>query len=131
LPSDLNKDVPRHLDEAFKRSYARLEKRFTSAREFITAISRAGPPPLPSLPPSLDGGARSLASPSVVPGEARPCPHCHRPVDVGDQFCMHCGVQLVQTVRRCHKCGAYPDVSDRFCIFCGETLASPTEMTKA
>ena len=28
LPSDLNPDVPRHLDEVFRRSYARLDKRF-------------------------------------------------------------------------------------------------------
>ena len=35
---------------------------------------------------------------------------------------MHCGVQLVATVRRCSKCGAYPDPTDRFCIFCGDDL---------
>ena len=34
LPSDLNKSVPKHLDEVFKRSYARLDKRFASAEEF-------------------------------------------------------------------------------------------------
>jgi hypothetical protein len=50
------------------------------------------------------------------------CPRCHQPVDSTDQFCMHCGVQLVAQVRRCGKCGAYPDGSDRYCIFCGETL---------
>src|SRR4051812_46214141 len=30
LPSDLNKAVPRHLDEAFRHSYARIDKRFAS-----------------------------------------------------------------------------------------------------
>jgi hypothetical protein len=45
---------------------------------------------------------------------------------MSDQFCMHCGVQLVPHVRRCAKCGAYPDVHDQYCIFCGETLAKET-----
>ncbi len=39
VPSDLNNTVPRHLDEAFKHSYARLEKRFGSADEFVRAIA--------------------------------------------------------------------------------------------
>ena len=124
LPSDLNKDVPRHLDEAFKRSYARLEKRFASAGEFADALgqprSSVVPPPVPAA-----RGQR------LVPGELRPCPQCHRQVDSADQFCMHCGVQLVQTVRRCPKCGAYPDLSDRFCIFCGEALETAAELTRA
>src|SRR5207237_4770670 len=48
LPSDLNKQVPKFLDEAFRRSYARLEKRFQSADEFISALSiTATPPPIP------------------------------------------------------------------------------------
>ena len=34
MPSDLNKNVPKHVDEAFRRSYARLEKRFESADDF-------------------------------------------------------------------------------------------------
>ena len=51
------------------------------------------------------------------------CPHCRQPDrPANDQFCMHCGVQLVANVRRCHKCGAYPDAADRYCIFCGEDL---------
>src|SRR3954468_6463167 len=47
LPSDLNKSVPRQLDEAFKRSYARLEKRFASAQEFLDALGKQSPPPIP------------------------------------------------------------------------------------
>ena len=43
----------------------------------------------------------------------------------GDQFCMRCGVQLVENVRRCPQCGAYPDPTDQFCIFCGQTLSTP------
>ena len=37
---------------------------------------------------------------------------------------MHCGVQLVENVRRCPQCGAYPDASDQYCIFCGQVLST-------
>lgn len=110
LPSDLNKTVPKYLDEAFKRSYSRLEKRFSSAKAFLDALGKPTPPPLP--------GSRTIHTGAG----GRSCPQCHRSIDATDQFCMHCGVQLVPIVLRCQRCGAYPDASDRFCIFCGETL---------
>src|SRR5580700_5077482 len=72
LPSDLNPAVPKSLDEVFRRSYARLDKRFTSADEFLKALSGPLPPPLPH--------ANSQ------------CPQCHKPVSATDQFCMYCGV---------------------------------------
>src|SRR5215212_6720353 len=34
VPSDVNKSVPKYLDDIFRRSYARLEKRYASADEF-------------------------------------------------------------------------------------------------
>lgn len=109
-PSDLNPAVPKHLDEVFRRSYARLEKRFGSAEEFASALSGPGVQP-PALP--------------VVrhrPAVARACPQCRRSTEPGDQFCMHCGVQLVTRVRRCPQCGGYPDSDDRHCIHCGTVL---------
>jgi len=115
LPSDLNKQVPKFLDEAFRRSYARLEKRFTTAEEFAKALGEPAvtPPPFPGVrPPPRQGGGMHI------------CPSCRHPVEPTDQFCMHCGVQLVAVVRRCPKCGAYPDASDRYCIFCGEGLGA-------
>ena len=120
VPSDVNSAVPKHLDDVFRRSYARLEKRFASADEFTAALAGpklAPPPPLPS----------SSRLPSVLPGApshggTQRCPSCRKEVDAMDQFCMHCGVQLVAQVRRCGKCGAYPDATDQYCIFCGETL---------
>jgi serine/threonine-protein kinase len=112
VPSDLNRSVPKYLDDAFRRSYSRLDKRFASADEFARALAPAGPPPLPmGVRPPITGTN---------------CPSCKRSVEPTDQFCMYCGTQLVETVRRCQKCGAYPDRSDRFCIFCGEAL---TEMS--
>jgi serine/threonine-protein kinase len=128
LPSDVNHAVPRALDQAFRRSYARLEKRFASAEEFAAALpadrtqpARVSPIQTPPPLPSSQKRPR-IGDPVTLLPAAVDCPRCHKLVDNTDQFCMHCGVQLVAQVRRCRKCGAYPDASDRFCIFCGETL---------
>ena len=125
LPSDLNPSVPKYLDEAFRRSYARLERRFESADQFAAALgapaSREMPPPLPG---SVGvGNVKGAYGVNTGAATAR-CPQCNNGVDAGDQFCMHCGVQLVPVVRRCMRCGAYPDRADQYCIFCGSGLAS-------
>lgn len=109
-PSDLNASVPKYLDEVFKRSYARLDKRFASADEFAAALKPAGHATPPPLRPHL-------------PFTRTMCPHCQNSVDALDQFCMHCGTQLTRTVRRCGHCGGFPDANDRFCIHCGKPLA--------
>lgn len=101
LPSALSPNVPKYLDDAFRRSYARLENRFASADEFLAALSQPG----------------AVSAPKISG-----CPSCKRSVDPRDQFCMHCGAQLVAQPRRCQGCGAYPDAADRFCIFCGQAL---------
>ena len=129
LPSDLNKSVPKQLDEAFRRSYARLDKRFASADDFLLALRQPTaphtfPPPLPRA-----GWAAPL-HPAAVPHRPigsgrRQCPQCRQVIDPSDQFCMHCGVQLVENVRRCPQCGAYPDAGDQYCIFCGQGLTTP------
>ncbi len=123
VPSDLNPAVPASLDEAFRRSFARLERRFASAAEFAAALESASPAPagLVAPPPPVVGStAGSMAGPASR--QLRACPHCSRAVAAGDQFCMHCGRQLSAAVRRCGKCGAFPDPSDRFCLFCGDQL---------
>src|SRR4051794_38187406 len=136
LPSDLNRAVPRHLDEAFRRSYARLDKRFTSAAEFAKALA-LGPPPVPQTGTDYRAPSRYVpvhpevkVPPLPVHGSTashgshrHTCTQCHQPVEGTDQFCMHCGVQLVENVRRCPQCGAYPDATDQYCIFCGQVLA--------
>jgi serine/threonine-protein kinase len=129
VPSDLNPAVPRQLDEVFRRSYARLEKRFTSADEFAAALSANASPAFapPPIAPPIFHAPPTTTRPRTGDGitgfpGALDCPRCHEKVDSTDQFCMHCGVQLVTQVRRCRKCGAYPDASDRYCIFCGETI---------
>jgi hypothetical protein len=125
VPSDLNKAVPAHLDEIFRRSYARLEKRFASADDFLNALGTMSMVPATHAIPAPPPLPRIIPGAGPVPGTMQRCPSCHKDVDALDQFCMHCGVQLVPQVRRCHKCGAYPDMVDQYCIFCGEQLGPP------
>jgi len=123
LPSDLNKSVPKLLDEAFRRSYARLDKRFASAAEFMAALRPT--PSIPPLPPrSAFNGHPACVPHRPIGSGRRQCPQCRQMVDQTDQFCMHCGIQLVENVRRCPQCGAYPDAEDQYCIFCGQSLTT-------
>ena len=125
LPSDLNPAVPKSLDEAFKRSYARLDRRFASAEEFAEALAvTTRPPPIPATPGRGAVEYRPTLHPATRGGGHSTCPQCRQGVEATDQFCMHCGVQLVENVRRCPQCGAYPDATDQYCIFCGQTLTS-------
>jgi len=123
LPSDLNRSVPKMLDEAFRRSYARLDKRYGSADEFAAALRPT--PAIPPLPPRTAAPPHPVAVPHrPLAAGVRHCPQCRQVVDPGDQFCMHCGIQLVENVRRCPQCGAYPDAADQYCIFCGQSLTA-------
>lgn len=120
MPSELNPAVERWLDDVYRRACARLEKRFTSAAEFATALRPgARPPPLP-----VGRAVPNPPAPSSSPGSNR-CPTCRTAVGAHDQFCIGCGRQLVRHVRRCRSCGGYPAHDDRFCTLCGEELGSP------
>lgn len=123
VPGSLNPAVPAWVDELFRRAYARLDRRFASAGEMLRFIDQhaggrapAGgatvprPLPLPAVPPPGGGPTPSI------------CPQCRHPVQADDQFCIHCGVQLVREVRRCRDCGGYPAADDDFCSFCGAAL---------
>jgi len=130
VPSDLNPKSPKYLDEAFRRSYARLDKRFASADDFARALTQ-GPPPIvggnrglsvpPIVPPPLNVPPRMI--PPAVGANLHHCPQCRGAVEPSDQFCMQCGTQLVENVRRCPQCGAFPDPTDTYCIFCGQVLS--------
>ena len=132
VPSELNPAAPKYLDGVFKRSYARLDKRFNSAEEFLSAL-QGEPPALPNrgsvgvgvvVPPPLpQRGMGQVGTAIRTSAGSITCPQCRQIVAGDDQFCMHCGVQLVPHVKRCPKCGAYPDAADHYCIFCGETLS--------
>ncbi len=111
VPSDVRTDVPGYLDRAFRGAYCRLDGRFPTAGAMLLALSPAdevaAPPPIPR---NVAGG--------------RECPQCRGAVDREDQFCIHCGRQLVAAVPKCHKCGGFVHRSDRFCIFCGVELGA-------
>lgn len=111
VPSDLNNELPKWINEAFKHACARREKRFASAADFAAALT-IQPPPIPG----------KIAPPPPIPVHNGRCPYCKGNVSAGDQFCMHCQRQLVAHVRRCPACSAYPGPSDRFCIFCGTAV---------
>ncbi len=134
VPSDLVPSVPAHLDMVFRRSYSRLENRFGSAAEFIKALDPVMPPPLPQrgggqlVAPPIAPRATPKRKPSDADAPSHPCPQCHGHVSAGDQFCMHCGVQLVARVRRCPRCGGYPRPGDSHCNFCGERLTQGTSV---
>ena len=133
LPSDINKAVPPHLDDAFRQSYARLERRFATAGQFLQALApparptraaAAAAPEWTPRPPEPTGPNDAVAADqqAVQLKAAAGCPSCQGSIDAGDQFCMHCGTQLVARVRRCGKCGAFPSPDDNFCMFCGHNL---------
>lgn len=131
LPTEINAGVPKEFDRIFKRAYARLEMRYTTAEEFAADVTRAAGLVPPPLPPA--GGVGAAVTPPVKQSAPPPeggCPKCHRPVEPTDQFCMHCGMQLVDRVRRCGSCGGYPHPSDHYCLLCGkqlEPVAPPLE----
>lgn len=114
LPSAIRTDSPRWLDGVFERCYTRLERRYASASDMRAAIERYW-----SAPPSwaAAGGAAGAGH------EPRTrCPRCERAVGPEDQFCIHCGAQLVDVVPRCPACHAYVSRGDNFCILCGMDL---------
>lgn len=117
LPSTIRADAPQALDEVFRRLYARYDRRYESAQAVLDDLeSRLGKKPRGvSTPPPL---------PTALGQSSRSCDSCRRPVERGDQFCTHCGGQLVGRVRRCGECASYPGPHDRFCIFCGTALAA-------
>jgi len=80
LPGEFNPQVPSGLDDVFRKSYARRERRFDSARNFLEALSAAAPVPArpaPSPPPiapqdeSIPMSLDESASP-YRPAAARP-----------------------------------------------------------
>lgn len=119
LPSMIRPDVPAPLDEIFRNSYTRLERRFASAGAMLAALGGA---------PRSQGPARPAAGrpveARVIGGAPLLCPACHQGVRPDDNYCIHCGGQLVDAVPRCPSCKAFANRADRYCIFCGTRLAA-------
>jgi serine/threonine protein kinase len=115
LPSSIRSDTPRWLDRVFERCYTRRDRRFASAAEMKSAIERywSG---------TAHGGAGVAATRAYGAAGRTLCPICDGAVRPDDQFCMHCGLQLVDHVPRCPTCHAYTGRLDNFCILCGADL---------
>jgi len=118
LPSSIRPEVPQHLDEVFRRCYTRLERRFASAQEMLESLAGGRVGSAPSAPPTTP-------TPIGVSRGSR-CPKCQQMVRPDDQFCIHCGAQLVEAVPRCQACQAFVNRTDNFCIFCGTDLRVKT-----
>jgi len=109
-PSMIRADLPAWIDEVFTRLYARRDRRFSTAREVLDAIETGATPPVARTAPAAGRSAGAA------------CPACNAPTESDDNFCMHCGRQLVGQPRRCAQCDAWLENDDHYCIFCG-TLA--------
>lgn len=111
MPGSLRSDIPAFIDDVFRRSYTRVDRRFRSAAEMAEALK----------PP------RTASGPPPVPGQAarqHRCTRCGQDTKGDDQFCIHCGHQLVAVVPRCGSCRAFVNQGDLYCIFCGARLAA-------
>jgi serine/threonine-protein kinase len=125
VPSDLRPGLDKKFDVVFRGSYARREKRYKTAADMAAALgAQLAPPPLPRRDAPPMPPKRQVVG-NVAP--PKDCKRCGGSVAGDDQFCMHCGTQLAETVRRCNNCGGHPAPGDRFCIFCGGTLDVPAE----
>ncbi len=116
IPSAIRPDIPRWLDRIFERCYTRRDRRFGSAAEMRTAVDRYG---------QFAGRwntTAAAASRAYTTGVRTLCPVCDGSVQADDQFCIHCGLQLVEIVPRCPTCHAYVGRADNFCILCGTNL---------
>ena len=112
-PSSIRSEVPRWLDELFGRSYTRRDHRFASAREMQAVIEHYW---APALTWSEPGPGPPPPPPSAVSGQ---CATCGGDVKPGDQFCIHCGLQLAERVPRCPKCYRFIEQGEIFCTECG------------
>ncbi len=116
LPSTVRPDVPKVLDQVFRRLYARYENRYATADEVLDELEAAFAPP--RKPPPVP------AIPSIPRASGTACARCGAVVAPDDQFCTQCGRQLAANVRRCPTCRSFPGPDDRYCIFCGTAVAT-------
>ncbi|HOA74573.1 MAG TPA: serine/threonine-protein kinase [Phycisphaerae bacterium] len=116
-PSIIRPDLPRWIDEFFHRCYTHRDRRFESAGQMKSIIERHAPTER-SGPPPLGGRVRGV----MQIGRSVVCAVCQEPVELGDQFCIHCGRQLVDEIPRCPSCHGFVGREDNFCILCGTDL---------
>ncbi len=129
VPSDLNRDVPRALDEAFRRSYARLEKRFANAAEFDAALARAladhrarGGSPDPRYREGVVG--RIGHGGAAMPGPGAPGPGIDSDAGRPPTLIPPMPASTTDNGRRCARCRGSIDAGDQFCMHCGAQLVA-------
>lgn len=115
LPSHIRPGLPSWVDSVFSRLYTRRDRRLASATEALAMIDAGSVPP-------IIRSSDHLHSRPVGTAVGGSCPACDGRVERDDNFCIHCGAQLVTNPRRCEHCGGYPGADDRFCVFCGGAL---------
>ena len=64
-------------------------------------------------------------SPAIRNASHLKCTSCKAECLPGQNFCTHCGTQIVFHVRRCNSCGGFPGETEKFCTRCGGELAPP------
>lgn len=116
-PGVIRRDVPRWLDEFFHRCYTHRDRRFESAAQMKSIIERHCRTERTG-PTVSDTRVRGV----MQMGREVVCVGCQERVEPGDQFCIHCGRQLVQEIPRCPSCHGFVGREDNFCILCGTDL---------
>jgi serine/threonine protein kinase len=121
-PSTLRPGLPRWVDELFHRCYTHRDRRFESASQMHEFIQRHW-----HAARAWRSGKELSSSDGHSPGTRRAgsrlvCIACNGVVECGDQFCIHCGRQLVNEVLRCPSCHGFVGQQDNFCILCGIDL---------
>lgn len=128
LPGSLRPDVPKQLDEVFRRCYARCDRRYANTREMINALGGSQGLSQQVKPLRMETTMRPAVPPlpGVTTGSSRRCSACDATVKHDDSFCIFCGQQLVAAVPRCQHCDGYVHSGDKFCILCGKNLTVMT-----
>ena len=119
LPSDLNRAVPKYLDEVFRRSYARLDKRYASAAEFLAAIAPA------ARRSSRPAASRCAAMPRRSRHNLNAPNARNRSSPATSSACIAASSWSPKSAAA-RNAARFPMQSDRYCIFCGETLLPQT-----
>jgi len=86
MPSDLQPSSPRALDEIFRRAYARRDRRYSSADEFLLALNAidSAPVPVDQAPPQLSlkmEAGEDVVDHSLPLNESLPMPPTISPID--------------------------------------------------
>jgi hypothetical protein len=111
-PSDLVRDLPGEVDAVFRRSYARPDRRFSSAGEMAAALFPEAPVP-----------TAEIEEIRVVSAKAT-CPVCRGANRVDHRFCVHCGASMDRVTEEkkavaCRACGKPRFEQYTFCPYCG------------